>query len=92
MMLNLAKGEDFCMCVCMSRDLLNRPWFQFHASEFDRERERERVPSQLCSLRADERRDGRREVKGEKEAGRTGHKVQEETIYLPLQTHQCFIA
>lgn len=56
MMLNLAKGEDFCVCVCMSGDLLNRPWFQFHASEFDRGEERdrgrerggarERVPSQ----------------------------------------------
>lgn len=25
-----------CVCVRVSRDLLNRPWFQFHASEFDR--------------------------------------------------------
>lgn len=30
------------LCVCMSGDLLNRPWFQFHASEFDRGGERDR--------------------------------------------------
>lgn len=41
MMLNLAKGEDFSVCVCVSGDLLIRPRFQFHASEFDRGGERE---------------------------------------------------
>lgn len=30
------------LCVCMSGDLLNRPRFQFHASEFDRGGERGR--------------------------------------------------
>lgn len=24
-----------CLCACVSRDLLNRPRFQFHAPEFD---------------------------------------------------------
>lgn len=36
MVLNLAKGEDVCVCAYTSGDLLNRLWFQFHASEFDR--------------------------------------------------------
>lgn len=92
------------LCVCMSGDLLNRPWFQFHASEFDRgeerggERERVRegergsLVSNVPSGRtAKGWRDGRREVKGEKEAGRKGDKVQEENLYLPLQTHHHFI-
>lgn len=43
MVLNLAKGKCMCVCVrvrvCVHEselgDLLNRPWFQFHASEFD---------------------------------------------------------
>lgn len=41
MVLNLAKEECVCVCVCARvcasepGDLLNRPRFQFHASEFD---------------------------------------------------------
>lgn len=42
-----AKFGKRSVCVCTSGDLLNRPWFQFHASEFDKsEGERKTVPCQ----------------------------------------------
>lgn len=85
MMLNLAKGEDFCVCVCTSGDLLNRPRFQFHASEFDRGRERgretEREGPQPVMFPQGGRtkgwREGGKEVKGDEEAGGKGDKVGE---------------
>lgn len=86
MMLNLAKGDDFsvCVCVCTSGDLLNRPRFQFHASEFDRggggenggEREREKgslagnVPSGRTDGKDGGMEGGRRAGKRTKYAGR----------------------
>lgn len=44
----------------VSRDLLNRPRFQFHASEFDSGGERESLAGNIPSGR----RDGRRGVEG----------------------------
>ena len=77
------------MCVCTSGDLLNRPRFQFHASEFDRggggrerrrERERERKGPQPVMFPQGGR---TKRMEGWKEAG-----GEEDKVHLPLQrTH-----
>lgn len=67
--------------MCASGDLLNRPWFQFHASEFDRGGETEREGPQPVMFPQGER------TKGGKEGGRQERgQSRRRNLNLALQT------